>query len=399
MKFRYIAVSPAGDLQKGEMEALSWQEVAEKLREKALVPVEIKEARRSLRSSLRLKRGRTDDLLFFTEQLQRLLKAGIPIDRALQILARVLATAGRQDLARLTLSLRQELERGRRFSEALAAEGFFPEFYLSLIRAGEVSGALQKVLADLAQYLRERQRFQQELLSALLYPSFLLVFGLLAVQTVLVYVLPRFAVIFEEMGVSPPAFTRFLIACGLFWRQWGWIFLLLLGGGFFYFRYVLLSPERRPWLERYLLRLPYLGRLILLADLARFFRGLAVMLRGGVAIEKSLKMAASIPTLYLLRSFFSSLAEEIKHGQSLSRLLQGLPVKADFVFDLVAIGEETGNLAASFEDIASLCEEEVRLGTQRLLSFLEPATILFFGLLLGSMIISILVAIFDLRLS
>ncbi len=397
MRFRYLAASPSGGLQKGEMEASSVHEVAEKLREKSLVPLEIKEVRSFLR--FRLQRSRKEEILLFTEQLYRLLRAGVPLDRALQILARVFANTGQKELERVTLTLKQELETGRRLSEAMEAEGLFPEFYVNLVRAGEMSGALKEVLADLARYLRRREEFQRELLSALLYPCFLLFFGLFAVQTVLVYVLPRFSVIFEEMGVQPPAFTRFLIHLGLFWKEWGWVFLVLLAAGFFYGRYLLRSPERRAQLESRLLKLPFFGRLWLLSDLARVFRGLAVMLRGGVSIEKALKMAASIPGLLLLREFFSQVAEEIKHGRSLSALLRDLPVRADFVLDLVAIGEETGNLAASFTDIAELCEEEVQVGTKRFLTVLEPATILFFGLLLGTIIVSILVAIFDLRLS
>jgi type II secretory pathway component PulF len=354
MRFRYLAATPGGGLQKGEMEAASVQEVAERLREKSLVPVEIKEARGFVR--FRLKRGRTEELLLFTEQLHRLLKAGVPLDRALEILGRVFGNTGQRELERLSRLLTQELKEGRRLSEALAAEGFFPEFYVSLVRAGEVSGALEEVLADLSRYLRQREEFRRELLSALLYPAFLLFFGLFAVQTVMVYVLPRFAVIFEEMGVEPPAFTRLLISAGLFWKDWGFVFLILLAAAFFYLRHLLSSPAKRQGLEQRLLRLPFFGRLWLLSELARVFRALAVMLRGGVAIEQALKMAASVPSLLLLREFFSQLAEEIKHGQRLSGLLQRLPVRADFVLDLVTIGEETGNLSTSFADIAELCE-------------------------------------------
>ncbi len=398
MKFKYLAASPSGGLQQGEIEALSVQEVAEKLREKSLVPIEIKKARRSW-FQFKWQRNRIDDLLLFTEQLYRLLKAGVPLDRALKILGKIFSSTGKEDLEQITNSIKQELEEGKRLSEALAGEELFPEFYVNLIRAGEASGALERVLQDLAQYLRDKQSFQQELLSALLYPSFLLVFGLLAVQTVLVYVLPRFSMIFEEMGVNPPAFTRFLIALGLFWRNWGWIFLIFFVLVFFYVRYVLLAPERRPQLEKRLLRLPFVGRMWLLAELARTFRALAVMLQGGVAIEQALKLSSSVPGLMVLRDFFAHTAEEIKQGRSMAQLLQDLPLRADFVLDLVAIGEETGELGASFGEIASLCEEEVRLGTKRFLTILEPATILFFGLLLGTIIISILVAIFDLRLS
>ena len=399
MKYRYLAATPKGELKEGEIEAFSPQEAAEKLREKALVPIEIKELRLSFWKRLRLRRHSSEELLLFTEQLHRLLKAGLPLDKAFQLLAKIFATAGKEELERMALNVQQELAQGRRLSEALAQERMFPTFYVSLIEAGEVSGALEEILADLARYLKEQETFRQELLSALLYPSFLLIFGLLAVQTVLVYVLPRFALIFEEMGVKPPWFTNLLIHLGLFWKQWGWVFLLLLLLAFFYLRFRLTTPEYRPRLEKRLLALPFLGRVLLLADLARIFRGLAVMMRGGVPIETALRMAANVGYLTILRDFFTRLGEEIRHGHRLSSLILHLPVRVDFILDLIAIGEETGNLASSFRDIAELCEEEVRVSTKRFLTLLEPATILFFGLLLGTIIVSILVAIFDLRLS
>jgi len=400
MRYSYVAVSPEGKIHKGEIEALSEGQAAEKLREKTLLPLEIKKVHRGRLSFFKWqRRARTQDLLLFTEQLARLLKAGIALDKALKILTQIFSATDRAELEAVTIALRHELEQGRRLSEALAAQGIFPDFYVNLVQAGEASGALEVILEDLGVYLKERQKFQQELLSALLYPSFLLIFGLLAIQTVLVYVLPRFGNIFEEMGVEPPALTRFLIHLGLFWRQWGWSFLLGLAGLFFYFRYRVFTRQNRSQVENWLIKMPLVGHLVLLADLARVSRSLAVMIKGGVPIEKALALSAAVPSLELLRSFFAGLAEEIKRGKSLSILLVNLPGKLGFVHDLVAIGEETGNLAISFFDVASMCEEEVRVATRRLLNLLEPATILFFGLLLGGIIISILVAIFDLQLS
>ena len=398
-RYRYLATTVEGDLQQGEMEALSAQEVAERLREKALFPVEIKEARRAFNLKNLLRRSRDEELLLFTRQLERLLEAGLPLDRALKMLSKIFSNTGKAELARLCQLLSEELSRGKSLAEALQAEPFFPDFYVQLVEAGELSGALEKVLADLARYLEEKRRFREELVSALLYPSFLLFFGFFAVQTVLVYVLPRFSLIFQEMDVSPPALTRFLLALGLFWRDWGPIFLLLLLALFFYLRFKYASPENRPLLEKRLLRLPLLGRVMLMAELARVFRSLAVMLRGGVSIEQALKMASGIPGLKVLQKEMASLAEEIKHGQRLSSLLAKFPGRVEFLLELVAIGEETGDLASSFEEIASLCEEEVRTTTSRFLKLLEPVTILFFGLLLGIIIISLLLAIFDLNIS
>ena len=399
MRYHYLAANMEGAIEKGEIEAVSEVEAAEQLRRRGLFPLEITKPHR-LKFSFSLSSGlKVQDLLFFTEQLARLLRAGVSLDKALKILTQVFAATNRETLQSLLLKLMERVEGGQRLSEAIADTGFFPEFYLNLIKAGEISGSLEDVLESIAVYLKEKQNFQQELLSALLYPSFLMIFGLLAVQTILVYVLPRFGSIFEEMGVEPPTLTRFLISLGVFWKQWGWIFLIGLLGGLVFLRVKLLAPENRRWLEEFLFRVPFLGRLLILIDLARVFRGLYVMLKGGVNIEQALALSSNIPGSLVLRDFFAHLAEEIKEGVRLSVLFADLPNRFIFVRDLLAIGEETGRLEDSFYDLTVICEDEVRLRLKRFLNILEPATILFFGLTLGIIIISILVAIFDLRLS
>ncbi len=394
MKFKYQAVDTAGNLQEGEIEAPSLEEAQEAIRAKGLWPVELKAASRL---TLKLKRGPgLTELILFTVQLNRLLRAGLPLDRALNILQRLLSSSGKDQLATIIDTLSKDIEAGEDFASALSKHPFFPPYYVNLVRAGQAAGALPRILESLADYLQKQQAFRQELLSALLYPSFLLIFGLFAVQTVLVYVLPRFGRIFDDLGVDPPAFTRFLIKLGLFWRDWGPLVLILLLGVGVYLRHRLGSPEGRKRLEELLLRLPLLGRNLLLADLARIFRGLAVMMSGGVPVEKALSLASEIPTLSMLRDLLSRAGEEVKKGQPLSASFRSLPFP--FVVDLLTVGEETGDLAEAFSDIATLAEEEVQNYTQRFLTLLEPAAILFFGLLLGTIIISIMLAIFDLRI-
>ena len=396
MKFKYQALDQKGTLKEGEIEALNLESAQEALRERGLWPLELKSASRF---RLRLKKtSALPELILFTVQLSRLLKAGLPLDRALRILARLFESAGKENLTVLIESLQKDLEAGEDFATTLSRHEFFPPYYVSLVRAGQTAGALPEILESLADYLQKQQAFRQELLSALLYPSFLLVFGLFAVQTVLVYVLPRFGRIFDDLGVKPPAFTQFLINLGLFWRDWGPVVLLVLVAGFFFLRLRLSTPEGRQKVENLLLRLPLFGRNLLLADLARVFRGLSVMMRGGVAIERALLLASEIPKLRYLRDLLLRTGEEVKKGRPLSSCFQGLPFNLAFVYDLLAVGEETGDLAQAFADIASLAEEEVQNATKRFLTILEPAAILFFGLLLGTIIISIMLAIFDLRI-
>ncbi len=396
MKFKYEALDQEGNLRRGELEAADELSACEILREKALLPVELKPASR-LR--LRLTRGeRLSDLILFTQQLHRLLRAGLPLDRALKLLQKIFQSAGKDELAGLIEAVSRDLASGEDFASALAKHPFFPTYYVNLVRAGQSAGALPRVLEELSAYLVNRKRFQEELLSALLYPSFLLVFGLFAVQTVLVYVLPRFGRIFEDLGVEPPAFTRLLLAAGLFWREWGPFVILglfLLG---VWLRFRFRGPEGRARLERFLLRVPALGRYLLLADLVRVFRGLAVMLRGGVPVERALGMAASVAGLNYVKDLLERAKEDIKHGAPLSGAFRELPHRVHFIYDLIVVGEETGDLAQAFADAADITEEEIQNVTKRFLTILEPAAILFFGVVLGSMIISILVAIFDLRI-
>ncbi len=397
MRYRYVAVNTDGSLRRGEIEALDLTEALESLRSEGLVPVEVSPLRRRWR--LRLgSPDRRGDILIFTEQLERLLRAGVPLDRALNILARVFQATGKGFLQEVAEELQRKLERGLPLSQALAEAGIFPEFYVNLIRAGEISGALAEVLRDVVRYLREEEEFRKELQSALLYPAFLLIFGLLAVQTVLVYILPRFGVIFDELGVEPPLVTKVLLQVGSFWRAYGWAFLVLALLAFFYLRWWVRRPSGRTRLEAWLLKVPFLGRVLYLADMAKTFRGLAVMVRGGVSIPKAVDLAAGIPNFSRLREFLAEVSERLKEGQRLSRLFQNFPEHFDFVVNFVTLGEETGDMAQAFADMAYLCEEEVKMATRRFLTLIEPATILFFGLLLGSMIVSILMAIFDIRL-
>ena len=396
MKFKYEALDKEHHLRRGEIEAQDELSAYELLREKGLFPVEVKPASRF---SLKLKNKEgLSELILFTSQLARLLRAGLSLDRALRLLQRIFQSAGKSNLSILLETLAQDLASGVDFAQALSKHKFFPSYYVSLVKAGQAAGALPEVLEELAAYLNHRKRFQQELLSALLYPAFLLLFGLFAIQTVLVYVLPRFGRIFEDLGVEPPLFTRLLLQIGLFWREWGPLFILIFLAVIIWLRFQFSGPEGRARLEKFLLRTPWLGRYILLADLVRVLRGLQVMLKGGVAVEKALAMGADIAGLRFTRELFLKAAEDIKRGQPLSQAFKNLPQGVSFIYDLLAVGEETGDLAQSFRDAADIGEEEIQNTTKRFLTILEPATILFFGIILGAMIISILLAIFNLRI-
>lgn len=321
----------------------------------------------------------------------------MPLDKALNFLERVFNSTGKKNLALLVNRLKERLRKGKSLSQALEEEPEMSNLYVQLIKTGETVGDLPGVLTTLEHYLSSRKRFRSELISTSLYPLFLVIFGLFAIQTVLVYVLPRFAIIFEEFGTNPPLFTRVLLQIGIFWRDWGPYFLTLLGllflGGIRWARH----PERRKKIEDLLIRLPYIGLLFLLADLARIFKAMAVMLSGGLSLYRAMLQAAEVATLINLRQILKEGAEKIRHGTSMRVALIGMPSNVAFVLDFLSVGEESGNLHQACNQIARICEERFSNAMARMLKLLEPLSVLVFGLFVGAVLLSVLLAIFDIQ--
>ncbi len=397
MKYKYVAISTEGILEKGNIEAESLKEALEKIRKQDLIPIEIKKEDTLLnRLKLKINKDKTGDILFFTENLYRLTVAGIPIDRSMKILSKIFLN-NNYKMAQITNKISLEIKQGKPLSEALKNTKIFPVFYINLIKAGENSGHLTEVLKYLTDYIKKQKKFKQELLSSILYPLFLMIFGMLAIQTVFVYVLPKFGKIFEEMGVSPPTLTKLLINCGIFWKNWGWIFLIFLLIIVCYFHYLLTNVKKRKWFEKQLIRLPIIGKFIICIELAKIFNTLAITNKGGVNIEKSLELVSEISHLEIIKDFFKHISKEIIAGKKLSVLMQQLPGNFYFISELISIGEETGELGENFKEIALILEEESQNLAKKILILIEPITILSLGLILGISIISILLAIFDLR--
>ncbi len=395
MHYKYIALTPEGKKNVGIIEATSETEALNLLKERNLIPLELKKKRNFL-SNFYVKRTGIDDLILFTEQLYRLISAGTALDKSLYILQKIFLASKNKKLENICAAILKNIKKGKSLSESLILhQNLFPNYYIFLIKAAEEAGQLPEILFQLNTYLKEKKRIQQEINSALLYPVFLIIFGLLAVQTILVFILPKFAVIFDQLGTKPPAFTNFLIKTGLFWKNYGHIFLILFLIFFIFGLKWIRSEENRRTVEKLLLSIPILGNILVLVDISRTFRGLSIMLKGGVPLEKAFEIASEISSMLLIKTFFKDILSEIKKGEKISSILQKLPSQVNFTANIIAIGEETGNLANSFYEAAILCEENFRNITDKFLKLLEPITILFFGIIIGSLILSILLAIFN----
>ncbi len=402
-QYFYKAYKRDGSEVKGLVEASSREAALRWVKDQGLIPselrpLEFKAPGTSWLGMLKMKKRKSlssQDVLFFTKQMAVLLKGGLPIDRALKVLSQSLGGGKAGDLCTRVLAW---IEKGASLSEALEREEGFSAMYITLVRAGEQSGSLDMVLERLSCYLEEELKTKKEVLSALIYPSLLLSVGLISVYLLLVVVIPRFSIIFSDLGQEIPLPTKIMLALSWLARKTWFLLplgvLLLLG----LLKYASDNPSWRRRGEGWLLyRLPLVSTFVRKRELSRFSRAMAILLGGGVTLSRSLELVTTISPFQKIKEELERLAEDIKKGRSLSRLMGGSPLFLPFCLHMVEVGEETGNLEEAFSNIATALEEDLREGTKRFLNLLEPSIILFMGIVIGSMVISMLLAIFSIN--
>lgn len=390
--FRYKAVDPNGALLEGELQGRSEQAVIRQLQQLGHTPIlvgEIGEARRG-RAWLGRRRGRMD-LGRFTRDLANLLKAGIPLDRALEMLAEIAeepATA--EQLGRLLDRVRG----GASLAEAMEAqEGLFSRFYLNMVKAAEAGGALEDVLARLAEYLERHRALKDGIKTALIYPGILVAVTLVSLIALVTFVIPQFAALFEEMGQALPLPSRIVMASGEFLRVYGWVLMVLLAALALLLRQLLAQPQFRYRWDLWSLRLPLVGNLIAKTETAILARTLGTLLGGGVPLLTALAIVKETVTNRVLAEVVGAVSEEVQQGRGLAEPIARSGRFPRLAAHLVRVGEETGQLEAMLLQLAAIYDGEVNRAVQRMLALLEPLLIIGLGLIVGFIILSILVAV------
>jgi general secretion pathway protein F len=338
-------------------------------------------------------RGGGRRLAAFSRQLAVLLEAGIPLDHALGIAGEVADDPGfREVIARV----RRSVEEGAGLADAFARHPrVFDELYVSMVRAGEAGGALDQILKRLAEFLEEWQRIRDVVVSALLYPLFLSVFAAGAVTMLLVFVVPRFAEVFGDMGARLPPPTRAIMALSAFLRRFWWLLgagLAALGAGL---ALGARTTRWRTWWDRRVLALPLAGDLAVKIQVSRFARVFGTLIASGVPILRALEIVTGTLTNSVFSSSVASVQAGLKEGQGVAEPLRRAGVFPPLFLHMVAVGEETGRLEEMMLTVAASFDRDVETAAKRLLSLLEPIIILFMGLVIGAIILSILWAIFS----
>lgn len=332
-----------------------------------------------------------DDVLAVTSELAVLLRAGLPIDRALKV---QIDMCRKVALGALLQELLDTVKAGKPLSRALEAHPeLFGGFFVNMVRSGEASGRLGEVLERLAEYLERARETRSTVVSALIYPAILALVAVLSVAVMLGFVVPQFEALFADMGDALPAMTRVVIALGDAVKAWGWLMLLLAGGGAYALRRWIRQPEGRAWRDRRLLHLPGLGELLFKYQLARFARTLGTLLGNGVPLLQALEIALNTVDNSLVRGALSVLPPAVKAGRRMSEVLAESSVFTPLLIQMVRVGEESGRLDDMMLELARVYDSEVEAGVKRTLTLLEPALILIMGGLIALIIISILMGI------
>lgn len=395
--FRYRAMTTAGTVTTGLLDAASQDDAIAQIRKLGHLPLSASQAGAAWRRYLPELSGggySAASIAFVTQELAALLAARLPLDRALAILLELDETrALRKPLTEVLSSVRD----GSSLADAMKASGAFSQSYVTIVRAGEHGGNLEETLKRLADYLARASAVRAAIVSAMIYPAVLLVLASLSVVLILMFVLPEFAPLFEQSGKPLPASTAVALAIGEFLSSYWWLVAIVTALGILLLRRAARTESVRRWWDRTLLRLPIVGDLALKMQVERFCRMLGTLLINGVALPQSLQLARDTLTNAIVADAVGATATSLKQGEPLASRLRQTGVFPALSLDLIRVGEETGALSEMLLKQAELYEHEVKHSVDRLLALAVPLMTVVMGMLVAGLIGSILVAILSIN--
>jgi general secretion pathway protein F len=401
--FRYRAVSSAGEISTGESDAGSESELVDRLRDQGLMPMQIAPAAGGAASAApgrqpgpgrRLfapKHVTRDQLLAVTRELATLLRAGLPLDRALEIL---ISLAPSPVAAALLQGVRDDVRGGKALSQALdARREVFSRLYVNIVRAGEAGGALGVVLQRLAETMERNKELRDNVRSALIYPTILICVAVVSVIVLLIFVVPQFQQTFAQAGRALPLPTQVVIVVGTFFRHWWWA--VLAGGAVLA---VWLRRRGRDDAVRYardarLLRAPLVGDLLAKIEVARFARTLATLIGNGVTLLAGLSIVKETMANRVLANSLDGVIAKLREGKGFGRPLAETGLYPRLATQMIMVGEESGRLEEMLTRVADVYDREVQVAVKRFLAVLEPTLILGLAVLVGGIVFSILLGV------
>jgi len=394
MEFICKIGTAAGQVVNQTEEALSETELRQRLQAAGyyVFSIEPKQLLRARVHALRRGRIRPDDFLIFNQQFLTLSKSGLPLQKSLDMLARQTRS---EELRAALEDIRERVRAGELLSEAFDDAGKFPKIFSATLRAGERSGSLDRVLAQYVTYQKATRSFRKKFLSALIYPAFLLVFLTGLIAFVITFIVPRFALLYSDLGVQLPALTRFVIEFSLGVKQLGLFILIGIVGTALLLRGAWHSPATRLAWDRIKFRLPVVGKLLLKFSVAEFARTLGTLLQGGIPIVTALETARDSVTSPLLARAIGQAQAEVTTGRSLSASLKGTGFFPEIALDMLEVGEATGALPSMLEGLAEFFEEDVNIDLSTLVALVDPLMIASIAMVVAFVLIAFYLPLFS----
>lgn len=377
--FEYIAVDGQGRKTRGLHEADSARQVRQSLRDKGLIPVEVRAAAREQKSAPRSlwkgsRRISAYDLALFTRQLATLVQAGIPLEEALRAVSR---QHEKPQVQSILLAVRGKVLEGYTLAQSLADfPGAFPELYRATVAAGEQSGHLDLVLQQLADYTESRFEMRKKIQHAMIYPAILTILSLLIVVALLTWVVPDIVRVFETSEQTLPFITRALIAVSDFFKHYLWLLVLALVIAGYFFRKALQENAVRERFDAWQLGLPFAGKLIRNANAARLASTLSILGRSGVPLVEGLRISAEVMSNLTMRHAVRTAALRVTEGGSLAGALEQTGHFPPMMLQMIASGEQSGELDDMLARAASMQERELSSLVATLVGLFEPLMLL-----------------------
>jgi len=388
--FSYRATTIDGTVVEGAIEAADEKSALERLRNTGVIPLKLYVPDEGIKKkfSLRSSRG---DLLTFTTELSALLGAGLPLDRSLNILSGISES---REMKNIVQSVLKSIREGSSFSDALQKHPrVFPKIYVNMVRAGEAGGVLDVVLDKLNEFLESSKELREHITSVMIYPTILIITSGLSIIILLTYVLPKFSVIFDELGGSIPLPTQIVLAMSTALKSYWWIILAAFTGGWFLFKQYTKSDAGRYRWDSFKLRL--LGDVIRKLETARFCRTLGTLLKSGVPLLQALNNARDVISNQVIASSIDTVSEGVKQGKGIAVPLSNVHVFPPLALSMIKVGEETGQLDSMLMKVALTYEKSLNTAIKRFISLLEPVMIVSMGLIIGFIVFAMLMAIFS----
>ncbi len=396
--FTYKVRDKAGRVVEGQLEADNATLVVGKLRAMGYTPIAIDRRDVSkLTTELRIP-GVTDrvklkDVAIFSRQFATMINSGLSLLRSLGILAEQTES---KILAQIVSDVRLDVERGSSLSTALARHPkAFNRLYVAMVKSGEAGGVLDSVLMRLADTIEKQVELRRKIKSAMTYPVVVAVLVFCIAAAMLVFIVPMFKNMYASLGGKLPVPTRILLSVSAVARKFFPVFIVLGGVGAFLFRRWIRSTEGRKKWDAFRLRVPVFGGLVRKSALARFSRTLAALTRSGVPILESLDIVAETSGNHVVSVAVRDTQQAVKGGDSLARPLEQHEVFPPMVVQMMAVGEETGALDEMLDKIADFYDQEVEATVDALTSLIEPLLIVVMGIVVGGMIISLYLPMFN----